>query len=174
MAFNQVNYPEKPGEVDFFKSIGKLPRQALMDLWHTDENGVVSECAAHLIDPTEERTWRDEHWDTFFRDITSKTKDWEYEQEYRLILHSMFVDALEETDRTLTYDFKSLKGVIFGMNMSDDVKQRIIEIIERKCRDNDRTDFQFYQAFYSPQDGTIGRYPLTINFTGLSEADADN
>ena len=44
-----------------------------------------------------------------------KTKDWKYEQEYRLILRSRWSKLDEKKNRTRTYNFNSLKGIIFGI-----------------------------------------------------------
>ena len=62
-----------------------------MELWYTDTEGNVSECAAHIPrdgekDNDDTIAWRKKYWDSFYRDITTKTKDWGYEGEWRLIL----------------------------------------------------------------------------------------
>ena len=167
MPFYEIHYGEKPSEVDFFKSIGKLPSQSLLDLWYTDEDGNVSDCADHLAPYGEQHAWRKRHWENFYRDITFKTKDWEYEQEYRLVVNGLISESLDDTDRTLTYDFSSLKGIIFGMRTSDEDKQRVIEIVDRKCRDHHRTDFEFYQSYYDPVSGEMRSRPLDIRFVGI-------
>lgn len=134
MTFYDVSYADQVGEIDFFQSIGRLPLPALMKLWYMDEDGNVSESASHVFNgEIEEEPWRRNHWDSFRRDITAKTRDWEYEQESRLILHGLLDDVLDERRRKLTYDFNSLKGIIFGIRTSDEHKMRIIEIIEGKC-----------------------------------------
>ena len=153
--FYEINYQDKTGEIDFFRSIGWLPPPALMDSWYSDQNGNLSECAAHIGPAGDEDSWRKGYWDNFYRDITVKTKDWAYEQEIRLILTSMLSNMADKRQRTLTYDFNSLKGIIFGINTPDLDKLKIIEIIERKCRENNRAEFNFYQAYYSPESGDI-------------------
>ena len=162
MTFCDVSYGAQVGEVDFFRSIGSLPFPALMKLWYRDEDNIVSECASLL---TDEDSWRRRHWDSFVQDATAKTRDWEYEQESRLILHSLLDYALEERRRILTYDFNSLKGIIFGIRTSDQDKMKIIEVIETKCREIRRTGFKFYQAYYSHRDGDIRRREINLEFT---------
>ncbi|EBO7426256.1 hypothetical protein D0128_24510 [Salmonella enterica] len=44
----------------------------------------------------------------------------------------------------------SLKGIIFGIKTKKEDKIKIMQIINAKCEANDRNDFKFYQAFYSP------------------------
>ena len=39
---------------------------------------------------------------------------------------------------------------------------RIIDIVRSKCATNDVHDFQFRQAYYSPQDGEIKSHALHI------------
>ena len=71
-AFHDVSYSDKPGEVDFFRHISVLPRQALMELWYTDYDGETSECAAHVKDDADAENWRQNHWNDFRRDIVIK------------------------------------------------------------------------------------------------------
>lgn len=165
--FYTIHYGDKPEEVEFFRSIGTLSRKDLLDLWYTDDSGNVAECAGHLNSSNNETVWRQRHWEAFYRDITFKTTDWEYEQEYRLVLNGGTSGSLDAAARTATYDFASLKGIIFGLRMSDEDKQKIIEIVECKCRETNRTDFEFYQAYYDPEPGEIRSRTLHIQFVGL-------
>jgi hypothetical protein len=50
---------------------------------------------------------------------------------------------------------------VFGIKTPEDTKIDIIRIIEEKCRSENRTDFKFYQAFYSKKDGHIGSEEMT-------------
>ena len=167
----EVIYANKPGEVDFFRSIGRTTvEQQLMELWYTDAEGNVSECAAHIprddeIDNDDTVAWRKSYWDSFYRDITAKTKDWEYEQEYRLILADSLRQFDEQENRTLKYNFNSLKGIIFGIKTSDQHRLRIIEIIQEKCEKYERTNFKFYQAYYSPENGDIRKHEIQVDDT---------
>ena len=162
IRFSEISYTDKSDEVDFFQSIGRLPIEALMKRWYTDDEGNISECGAHVpldddMDNDSLDVWYDGYLDSFCRHITTKTKDWAYKQEYRLILGKEIRTQTVhgKKSRTLTYDFNSLKGIIFGIKTSDEDKLRIIEIIQRKCEDNSRESFTFFQAYYSPADGGI-------------------
>ena len=166
MPFHEVSYADKPGEVDFFRSIGRLSVSELIKLWYTDSAGNRSECASHIRpDGDKKEDWQEIYWKNFYRDITIKTKDWAYEQEYRLILgkeiRTQTVHGKES--RTLSYDFDSLKGIIFGIKTSDEDRLRIIEIIQNKCKQHNRTDFKFFQAEYSPEDGNIRKYEMQLS-----------
>ncbi|RKU13511.1 DUF2971 domain-containing protein [Candidatus Poribacteria bacterium] len=167
IRLSEIRYADKPDEVDFFRSIGRLTGKDAKEHWYTDEVGNSSECASHIpldgdIDSDEMVDWRERHWSSFYRDITVKTKDWEYEQECRLILEDGLRQFDDEKDRALTYDFNSLTGVIFGLKTSDEQKLKIIDIIQRKCAQKNRTDFKFYQAYYSPETGDIRKYEIQL------------
>ncbi|MGY5744416.1 hypothetical protein [Vibrio cincinnatiensis] len=105
--------------------------------------------------------WRDNHWENFYQGITQKTKDWEYENEHRLIINTMGNDYNTIEDRTLTYNFKSLEGIIFGIKTSEEDKVKIMGIVENKIKENEHYDFSFYQAYYCHDTGKIKHYKLS-------------
>ena len=163
IRFRKVSYADKAKAVDFFRSIGGLRVPVLIKLWYTDPDDNRSECADHIgPDGDKKDSWRKSYWENFYRDITMKTRDWEYEQEYRLILRSRWSRLDEQKNRTRAYNFNSLKGIVFGIKTSDEDRIRIIEIVERKCKDNNRTNFKFFQAYYSPEDGDIRKYEIKL------------
>ena len=153
--FFEVDYVDKPDQIDFFNSISYLPEEDLKRLWYTNARGNISEC---FLPDSESQGQQYLH--AFYRGITVKTKDWEYEKEYRLILPDPSADFDDANERKLSYDFHSLKGIIFGINTSYEHKARIAEIILKKCEQHDRTDFKFYQAYYSPENGDIRKYEI--------------
>ena len=157
LPFREVHYEDKPGETDFFRTICRMPVSTLRELWYTDQDGRTSECAAHIGSESEEAAWKELYWKNFFRDVTFKTKDWRYEQEYRLVLDDGLGQFNEKDDRALTYNLDSLKGIIFGIRTSREDKVKIREIIEekKKCSENNQTDFKYFQAYYSANDGKI-------------------
>ena len=160
LPFRKVNYGRGPSEIDFFRTICRnITVSMLKELWYTDQNGNISECAAHLESDQSQAAWGEDYWNNFFRDVTFKTKDWEYEQEYRLIINNKSGQFDKRDDRKLTYGFDSLKGIIFGMRTSTEDKLKIVEIIKEKiqCDRNNQADFKFYEADYSSEDGKIHR-----------------
>ncbi|MDH3355378.1 MAG: DUF2971 domain-containing protein, partial [Chromatiales bacterium] len=150
MELHSIDYEEGFGEIDFFTSIGSLPIPVLNKMWYVDENKNLNSCAHEMN--ADENAWRSNYWSNFIRDIKIKSKDWEYENEYRLILNSSITDLSEKDRRTLTYDFSSLKGIIFGINSKEEDKLQVMKIIEEKCLNSSRDDFKFYQAYYSSDD----------------------
>ena len=167
LHFYDVKYGDKAGEVDLFRSIGWLSQAKLTEDWYRDKDGNMSECGVHL-ETNNIESWRENYWDNFYPAITSKIRDWEYEQESRLILFSLLGDLSDPRRRTLTYDFSSLKGIIFGIATSDSDKLKIMRIIDKKCQENNRTDFEFFQAYYCHDTGEIKKYKLHFHWSGSS------
>ena len=164
LPFRKVHYEDNPSETDFFRTICRIPVGTLRELWYTDQNGEISECAAHIESDSDEAVWKELYWKNFFRDITFKTKDWVYEQEHRLVLEDGLAQFNEKDDRALTYDFSSLKGIIFGIRTPTEDKVKIIEIMEekKKCSENNQTDFKYFQAYYSANDGKIHKREIQL------------
>ena len=164
LPFREVHYEDKPSETDFFRTICRMPVSTLRELWYTDQDGRISECAAHIESESDKATWKELYWKNFFRDVTFKTKDWAYEQEHRLILEDGLGQFNEKGDRPLTYDFSSLKGIIFGIGTPTKDKVKIREIIEekKKCSENNQTDFKYFQAYYSANDGNIHKREIQL------------
>ena len=100
-----------------------------------DEKGNISECADHIQSDGARDDWYDRCWDSFYRDIIIKTEDWEYEQEWRLILADKSGKFDEEENRTLFYNFNSLKGIIFGIKTAHEDKLRIVKLIQKKVQE---------------------------------------
>ena len=159
MQIRDINYAAKAGEIDFFRSIGWLPQPTLEEFWYRDEEGKFSECGLHLGNNNVD-DWRTEYWKNFYRDISVKTRDWRYEKESRMILTSFLDDLSDKNRRTLTYDFNSLKGVIFGISTSSTDKLDIIQTIKLKCQENNRNDFEFFQAYYDHETGSVKKRKL--------------
>ena len=157
LPFCKVNYTHIPDETDFFRTICRPDVPTITELWYTNQNGNTSECATHLESDQSQSAWRERCWNNFYRHVTFKTKDWKYEQEYRLILENTSGQFDSRDDRKLTYDFNSLKGIIFGMRTSTEDQLKIIEIIEKKkkCPKNNQADFKYFQAYPSDIDGDI-------------------
>lgn len=99
--------------------------------------------------------WRQKYWDDFYTGISIKLVDWAYEKEHRLLLSSTIFDFKEPHTRKLKYNFCDLEGIIFGIKTPEKEKKIIMNIIEEKCRLDNRQDFKFYQAYYSRVSGKV-------------------
>ena len=139
--------------------MGNVPKNELFTFWYTDHEGRVSGLS-HDVGRTR---WRNDYWDNFFPDITNKSVDWSYEKERRLVLYGLLGDDLEnEEDRKCTYEFRTLKGIVFGIRTPEETKKRIINTLAEKCRVDSRSDFELYQAFYRRLDDSIGKRRISI------------
>lgn len=135
---HRVTYGSEPPAVDFFRFLGRLPSDAYLKTWLSDDLGRHSERLKGVFYDVEQ--WRRQLWDLFSSGTTSKLKDWEFEREYRIVdADSIGVRAQH---RHLRYPFEALTGIVFGLRTSDEDKARIVEIVERKCRESRRTDFE--------------------------------
>ena len=173
MEFHDVKYGEKVDEIDFFQTIGWwLPEAKLKEEWYSDKDGNLSKCGSHLETKADTDAWRKTYWERFYPSLSAKTLDWEYEEETRLVLDDFFGER-DKQSRALTYDFSSLKGIIFGIRTPDSEKLKIIEILSKKCHENDRNDFELFQAYYSHDTGRIQKYGLVGLTVGGRQRGAD-
>ena len=146
-----VIYRNRPPAIDSFLSIGRLSMKKLESTWMTSQSGGISR---RLREFTEDETaWHKDYWNTAFERVTWKHPDWEHEDEQRLVVTSVLADDPAPT--ALKYDFSQLEGIVFGMRMSNEDKLRISRLIERKCREQGRSDFRFFQAHYSSSKGAM-------------------
>lgn len=159
LKFDPINYIKGFGKIDFFRSLGRLPMPTLNSVWYTFDNK-KSNCADDVF--TNEEEWRDRYWKNFYRDITTKSKDWKYEKEFRLILSSSLDSFSEKENRLLNYHFDSLHGIMFGINTTIEDKLKIISIIDKKCEKSARSDFKFFQAHYDSETGNISHKELSL------------
>jgi len=143
--FNKVNYENEKMQVDFFKRLWTQSTHIIINEWYMNAAGQKSPLISE-VNPSEEV--RQEYWNIFLKEHTTKTKDWEKEDEYRLLLYSSLFNFPEKKDRALHYQFNSLAGIVFGIRMPIKEKAKIIRIIHDKCKENGRKDFSFYQARY--------------------------
>lgn len=158
--FEAVKYTAEFPEIDFFESMGTLPRFKLNEFWFAGQNGERSTTAARML--REDDAWRQEYWRKFAEGYSTKSSEWEYEKERRLILYSHLDRFDDPASRKLKYQFADLAGIVFGIKTPTEDKLKIMRIIERKCVAEDRHDFEFIQAHYSPRTKRIELAPLTL------------
>lgn len=158
--FKKIKYHNKHIEIDFFRSIGRLRKFELNKLWYSDSEGNVSVCGKYFNENEEE--WFNSYWDNFNNSLEIKLKEWKYEKEYRLILQGDFIDYTNKESRKLKYDFNDLEGITFGIKTNNSDKLQIIKIIEQKCQEHNRKDFDLFQAYYSKESGQIESFKLKV------------
>jgi len=159
LLFYKVKYGKQFPRLNFFERIGKFPIPVLNKNWYCDD-GNISLAANELLNDANE--WRQKYWENFYAIANFKLADWEYEEEYRLICYSTFPEQERGKGMKLKYDFNQLDGIIFGINTSIESKQRIMEIIQKKCQLYKRMDFKFYQASCCTQSGRINRREISL------------
>ncbi|WP_455886948.1 DUF2971 domain-containing protein [Pseudomonas rustica] len=162
MPFEEVFYDREHTEIDFFRSLGNVPNEALGGFWYSDGSGNLSSTSEWF--KTDSVEIRDKHWRDFNFALTSKLPQWESEKEYRLVLNS-HMDISDKKHRILKYRFSSLAGVIFGIKTPLEHKLKTIRIIKAHCEQAGIEEFPFYQAFYDPETKSIqhGLLHITIH-----------
>lgn len=161
-SFKKIVYEDNRNEIDFFTSLGRLNIPTLYEMWYRDfQTGKDSKSALEF--QQNEANWRNNYWMQFEPDLLRKSQDWSYENEYRLLLHSNLGLFESKENRILTYEFKDLEGLVFGINTPEDKKLEIIKIIRDKCLKENCTDFKFYQAYFNSSDQCINKFLLSIN-----------
>lgn len=158
--FYPIDYQSNFVNFNFFTNLGSLNKNTLINMWLSNKKGEHSIYSEEIWG--NESKWRENFWNNFIKLVTTKTQDWAFENEYRLILSSEFIDFSSIENRTLTYNFKSLVGIIFGIKTRLDDKIKIMKIIDKKCEENGVDDFKFYQAYYCSKQKCIDRYPLNL------------
>jgi len=88
-------------------------------------------------------------------------KDWQHEREYRITLQSD-ASLSDPASRKLRYRFEDLQGIIFGMKTSPLDKAAIVRIIQQKCKETGRKDFELYQTYYSRRTGRVETTPWDL------------
>lgn len=164
--FYKMDYNSTFPQDNFFENLGRLPKGKLIN-WFQGEDGTISDKYQLYA----KENFVKQYWDNMFKHYLLKTPEWKHEFEYRLsLLGRPFSPLPEKENRKLQYDFKHLKGIIFGMNTPENKKREIINIIKKKCPTEYKETFEFYQAFYSRDKccesgikGGIDTYQLNIN-----------
>lgn len=156
---SKMNYDDVLHEIDFFKALGRLSYPKFNEQWYISEDGEISSTINNIAFDEE---WLNQYKNDFIKIITRKSREYSYENEYRIILDELFNDYSSEEDRKLKYDFNDLEGIIFGIKTASCDKAKIINIIRKKCHESGRTSFDFYDAEYSYESGRIEPVKLDI------------
>lgn len=167
--FQKVTYGNSYNETNFFETIGRMTMPKLISNWYEDEQGNKSPILDKILQDGDNRL--SQYWNNTYKDLLTKTKDWCYEKEYRIIKYSPLNDEINKENRKLKYHFKNLHGIIFGMRTSLQDKTKIINIIKQKCKNEKRKDFNFYQAYYCQKDEQIKHSSLDVSLLDFSLPD---
>ena len=162
LQFYEVKYKDSLPEVQFFQNIGQLSKDVMDQNWYLDRKGNRSGCYPP-VSSENETAWRDAYWERFVDVVTTKTTDWAYERELRLLLDGMTMDLRAKQKRLFTYDFSCLHGIVFGIRTKHADKLRIIESVREKCQNGSRENFKFYQAYYAHAENRIVKEEIGVS-----------
>lgn len=145
LQFLPVTYEAAHLEQNFFDTLHAVTIPVLNHQWLYDGEGRRSKCGRQST--VDESDWRTAYWQDARYSTSTKTRAWRDEGESRLVYQSDgFNLDINTSLRAMKYDFSALDGVIFGIRTPARDKIKIIEIVERKCKEAGRTDFNFYQS----------------------------
>lgn len=150
-----VTYTSRPPEIDFFRSLGTLPRRKLERAWYRQRDDTRSAIIDEALKA--DAAWREAYWASFNRVATTKLEDWKHEEEYRIVLADMLGLHAEAADGLVEYDFSCLVGVVFGMRTKEQDKLEVMKIIATECARAGRQDFEFHQIMYQVSKGCLVR-----------------
>lgn len=147
----KVKYGETPIKIDFFLSLGRL--------WGDERahwlihNGERSKKLLEIF--SNKDLWRTQFWINNTERFIRKSSAWAEEKECRIALDDWWTCHTKDEQRKYQYNFNDLDGIIFGINTPIEEKIKIAEIIQRKCVEHKRKDFNFYQATYNAEKSVI-------------------
>jgi len=173
MTFNAVRYANDYPPTDFFRSLGSLSRSKLDGFWYSDGAGTRSVRTLDIL--AEDETWRRGYWARNAEIVSTKLRQWEHEEEHRLVTYGPRRDLSE---KKYFYRLEDLEGVIFGIKTSQEHKLAIIRSLAASvAREGVGADtIQFSQAAFSRAKGCIEMRPLSLltsQFSKLVAACAD-
>jgi len=145
---NKIAYSNEYPEIDFFKSLGCIPSPVITGFWLCNyEQTQFSSCLEAYKDMDK---WRENYHELANQYICTKSKNWEYEKEYRVFLREMLHPTYEEKEnRLVKYNFNDLDAIIFGRQVEIEDKKKIIKIIQNHCKQKNLSGFKFYDLYYS-------------------------
>ena len=136
LEVKSVKYDEQIIEKNFFEILCHLNSINVAE-WLTGINGTKSK-------KLDESNISDEYDDIYCEKFYRKTFDLEHEKEYRIFLPDKFQNYSNKFSRTLKYDLKALKGIIFGLRTTFEDKLELIQKLVHLRKSVN--DFEFYQA----------------------------
>jgi hypothetical protein len=150
-VLERVTYSSQLPEIEFFQSLGNLPRRKLERAWHANRAGERSMLIDNAMSDSE--AWRNAYWASFKSVTTTKLEDWKHEEEYRIVRPDS--SGLLSDAPCVEYEFSSLVGIVFGMRTSEPHKLEIMKQVWAQCKRTGRKDFKFYQVAYLASKGHL-------------------
>lgn len=159
----EVKYGTSPIRIEFFSGLGRLwDDERKHWLMHDNKYSIIWKEIQSNAD-----IWRESYNKNSMDRLLRKSKAWEEEQEYRIILDDSWYPHKDDNQRMFQYDFNDLDGIIFGINTPLEQKLEIINIITDKCVAEKRKQFTFYQATYDSEKNYIVYKPVSFINHGI-------
>lgn len=156
--FYKVNYKLPAPEIDFFDSLGRISQENILSHWWRDKNGEMSSRISGLHQ--DYNKWHKDYWNNWKELHSTKSMDWHYESEYRIITTTFSDESKGKKGTNMIYEFNDLEGIIFGKNMLEEHKHKIANIIKAKLNENKRPNFSLYQAYYCNNSNKIEAFKI--------------
>lgn len=148
LRYNKINYSNKINRYNFFDLL-------VMQSYRTFKTWTTFKGKNSKYHIPQYNEFQKRH-SLLRQDLTSslltKEADWKFEKEYRLYIDNYgnkINNSKYDKGIALQYDFKSLKGIIFGINTTTQTKHEIFYTISYLCKRHNIKEFKFYQAVYS-------------------------
>jgi hypothetical protein len=153
-----VRYTPQYPAIDFFQSLGAISQSHVDRFWYAGGES-FSKCREAIH--SDLGAWRKDYWKRFEESAMYKTPEWKHEEEYRIVVHSLF-DLGPKDRRKLRYRFQDLAGIVFGARTDIEDKLKILKIIDAKCAKAKRSDFKFFEIRYLPTESRFQMFPLDL------------
>lgn len=137
----KIIYKDDIEHINFFHNIYRYDNE-WNDMWYIDKY-TSNTSNAYKIE-LENLKNKNGNYDTKIY----KTKDWEYEDEYRMTTDN-------EKKKIKKYNFNMINGLIFGTRTPLEYKIQIIDIIKNKCKENKRKSFNLYDSYIDYKNNKI-------------------
>ena len=146
--FNKIIYSNNYPEIDFFTSLGCVPLAVIDKFWLANYEQTKFSCC--LKKYNNDKEWMVNYHKKAKDYICTKSKNWEYEQEYRIFKREAFFTIYEDKqNRIANYKFEDLDAIIFGRKVSIEDKRKVVRIINKYCLENKVKPCNFYDLYYS-------------------------
>ena len=167
MEIKEVCYGGSPVRVEFFSSLGGISGDERKH-WLCYKGEWSNNCEVF----SDEEKWLANHLRSNEERFLRKSKAWEEEREYRIVLDDFWYIHSQNEQRLFRYDFNDLEGIIFGIKTPLEEKLKIIEIVKEKCIETKREPVTFYQAVYDAEKNLINYRPIPFlnkEFKGMMQ-----
>lgn len=148
LYYNKINYSNKVNRYNFFKLI-VMQSYRTFKTWTTFKG---KNSKYHISQYNEFKKRHSLLRQELIASLLTKEADWQFEKEYRLYIDNYgnkIGNTKYDKGIALKYDFKSLRGIIWGINTTPQIKHNVFYAISALCKMHNIQKFKFYQAVYS-------------------------